>query len=125
MLAADILNAAFGRKSATFERLYGIPNRGASDPFIRCSVNSSGGSTVYTCSRMKMRGAVVQIEVAPSQEIVRLRIAPEGQDGVRVSSGGTFSGPTSIHRVCGCVRILVSQDEDGWWYGSFAEEDLV
>ena len=125
----EIRSLFLGQKLGAFEAFHGMKReRGALMTFIRCTANKSGGghdcSTIYTSAGLKMRNGLVQLEVDKLNGVVRLRAAPAGDVGIRVSKNGLFGGSRDIFNVCGSMRIPLSLEKDGWWYGRYQQEAL-
>ncbi|KNC91267.1 hypothetical protein [Trabulsiella odontotermitis] len=105
-----------------FESMNNVKNMGFHRPFIRCTDNRAGGSTIYVSARTELRGKRVLIEIDREENMVRLRAATGSERGAQCIKQGVMSASKALVLACGTFRVYVEKREDGWWYGRLPED---
>lgn len=101
-----------GRKSSGIEVM---------PPFVRFRKGKGSVVSASLNKAVPLRGKRVDIQI--DKEARRIRIG-ERKDGLLVDlRGGRFSCGKAIFAEVGDRRIWLTQGEDGWWYGSYAEDE--
>ncbi|NXZ86400.1 hypothetical protein HZI30_05545 [Serratia fonticola] len=93
--------------------------------YITFRINKNGGCASRIASGTGLYGKTVDIQVC--KETKRLRVK-ESDEGFRVQKTGqlTMSGDTYLAVAAGRtgkIHVALNLNEDGWWYGSYAQGD--
>lgn len=98
--------------------------RGSKTPSISFRMTKSGSTG---CRVTKVTGLYSEsIDIQIDEEESKLRIG-KAENAYKVSDQGSFSVSKRVLRMVAkgdlsSVRVELSQGNDGWWYGSYAEK---
>ncbi|MGL3999816.1 hypothetical protein ACR3LR_08355 [Pantoea eucalypti] len=89
-------------------------------PFVVFRLSKSGACCGNLNRSMPFRGEQIDIQI--DEEAKQIRIGRD-ESGYRVEpKGGQFSCSIRILEILGTERIFLTLSDDGWWYGSYANQ---
>ena len=91
--------------------------RSPGTPFIRFFLSKSRGSG-YLSIPVPLRSKKIEVQI--DYALKRIRIT-ESDEGIKVNKAGMFSCSANVPKVVGEKRVELELSEDGWWYGSYAD----
>lgn len=87
--------------------------------FVRFRETKVGAGGSFS-KETNFRGKKVDIQIDESTKQIRCR---EDENGNRVGDkNGQFGFSKALLKIVGIERIPLKLSEDGWWYGSYAQE---
>jgi hypothetical protein len=92
-------------------------------PFVVFRRSKSGACCGNLNRSMPFRGEQIDIQI--DEEARQIRIGRD-ENGYRVEpKGGQFSCSIRLLEILGSERIFLTLADDGWWYGSYAQEGVA
>lgn len=93
------------------------PHRSKPSVRFRKTASGAGGGTVS--KSVPLQEKRIDIQIDEESQKVRLGANPEG---VSCGKNGSFSCSLSIFKVVGGESIALTDGGDGWWYGSYRNQ---